>query len=355
MTQEEIFLTLIRLGIGHQTSTNLSVVDWNIIKSLAYTHGLSAVVLDGVEKLPEDKRPPQVLLLQWIGEVLHDYEQRYEMYSRTIGEMAGFYNSHGYKMMVLKGYVCSLDWPKPEHRPCGDIDIWQFGEYKKADALISSEKGIKIDNSHHHHTVFKWNGFDVENHYDFIDVHHRKSSSRLERLFKSMGEDDTNALKVSGKNVYVPSTNFHALFLLYHTMLHFTSTEMTIRQLLDWGFFVKKHGSEIDWNWLLNLVEEFHLRDFFNIISAICVDELGFNASIFHEVQFKPELKDRVIKDTLSPEFTEKEPTNYIARFFFRFRRWKSHEWKHKLCYQESMWSIFWTAVWSHLLKPSSI
>ena len=134
MLKEEIFLTLIRLGIGHQTNTNLSVVDWNIIKSLAYTHGLSAVVLDGVEKLPEDKRPSQVLLLQWIGEVLHDYEQRYEMYSRTIGEMAGFYNSHGYKMMLLKGYVCSLDWPKPKHRPCGDIDIWQFGEYKKADA-----------------------------------------------------------------------------------------------------------------------------------------------------------------------------------------------------------------------------
>lgn len=127
-------------------------------------------MLDGIEKLPDQQRPPKVFLLEWIGETLQGYEYRYELYLRTIAELAGFYNNHGYKMMVLKGYACSLDWPTPEHRPCGDIDIWLFGKQKEADAILEKEKGVEIDSSrHHHHTVFYWCDFMVENHYHFFD------------------------------------------------------------------------------------------------------------------------------------------------------------------------------------------
>ena len=355
------FFTLVRLGIG--TSVNAKIpndVDWSELKDLAEKQGLAAVVLDGIEKLPEEQRPPKVFLLEWIGETLHGYEYRYDQYCKTMAEMAGFYNSHGYRMMVLKGYACSLDWPRPEHRPCGDIDIWLFGKQAEADAALSSKfkdqrSKFKIDRSHHHHTVFDWGGFTVENHYDFIDVHHRKSGPKLEAILKELGADDSHSVELYGEKVYLPSTNLHALFLLYHTMLHFTSTEMNIRQILDWGLFVKAHTNEIDWNWLLKNVEKFHLCDFMNVINAICVEDLGFDASIFRSVQFEPVLKDRVLNDTLSPEFTEEEPKWVLSRFFFRYRRWKSHEWKHKLCFEESMWSIFWTAVWSHILKPKSI
>ena len=355
---QDDFLALVRLGIGNEIVSNYELqapIDWQGVKDLAEKQGLGAVVLDGIEKLPEGQRPPKVFLLEWIGETLQGYEYRYDLYCKTMAEMAEFYNKHGYRMMILKGYACSLDWPKPEHRPCGDIDIWQFGQQKEADEALVKEKGVEIDNSHHHHTIFYWGEFMVENHYDFIDVHHRKSGPKLEAILKKLGEDDSHFVALYGEKVYLPSTNLHALFLLYHTMLHFTSTEMSIRQLLDWGLFVKKHTKEIDWDWLLGLVEEFHLKEFFNIINAICVEDLGFDASIFHSVQFNPLLKDRVLRDTLSPEFTEEEPKWLLKRFFFRYRRWKSHEWKHKLCFEESMWSIFWTAVWSHILKPGSI
>lgn len=76
---------------------------------------MTAIVLDGIQQLPKAKRPPQELLLEWIGEVLHSYEYRYKRYKKTIAEMAGFYNSYGMKTMVLKGYACSLDWPKSKY------------------------------------------------------------------------------------------------------------------------------------------------------------------------------------------------------------------------------------------------
>ena len=155
-------------------------------------HGLSAIVLDGVNGLSglsslsssAVQGPAKQFLLQWIGEVMQSYEGRYAAYEKAIGSLAGFYNQHGYKMMVLKGYASSLDWPNPRHRPCGDIDIWQFGKQKEADAVLAKEKGVKIDTSHHHHTVFEWDGFSVENYYDFINVHHHKSNVEFEKILK---------------------------------------------------------------------------------------------------------------------------------------------------------------------------
>ena len=120
---KESFLSLVRMGIGH-SGVIPNVLDWQAIKNLADKQGLTAVVVDGIEQLPDTKRPPKELLLQWIGEVFQSYENRYKLYQRAIAELAGWYNAHGYKMMVLKGYACGLDWLKPEHRPCGDIDIF---------------------------------------------------------------------------------------------------------------------------------------------------------------------------------------------------------------------------------------
>ena len=53
---KDIFLSLVRLGIGHQLVSSLtfqvsSEVDWVQLKALADQHGLSAVVLDGLNEV----------------------------------------------------------------------------------------------------------------------------------------------------------------------------------------------------------------------------------------------------------------------------------------------------------------
>ena len=394
----DIFLRLVRLGIGHELvsvfkvqgsspSTNsdsslslFSAVDWEAVKALAERQGLSGVVADGIECLPKEVRPPKPVMLQLIGEVLQNYEYRHELYRRAIAELAGFYNSHGFKMMVLKGYACALDWPKPEHRPSGDIDIWLFGEQKEADEVLanadftnctdegSAEDSVKklpknrieIDNSHHHHTVFYWRDFMVENHYDFINVHHHRSNAAFERILKGLGEDDSHWVELYGERVYLPSPNLHALFLLKHMMLHFASGEIALRQVLDWGFFVKAHGNEVDWKYVEGVLEEFGMMEMFGIFNAICEENLGFAFSGLKAyglplTNVDKELKERVLSEILSPEFVGETPSALIPRIVFKYRRWKANGWKHRLCYRESMWSAFWSGVWNHLLKPGSI
>ena len=351
----ESFLSLIRQGIGHSSDALVQTYDWKTIEALSAEHGLSAIMVDGVELLPESKRPPKELLLQWIGETLQSYEYRYNAYQKTISEMASFYNQHGYKMMVLKGYGCSLDWPKPNHRPCGDIDIWLFGKQKEADAVLAKEKGISIDESHHHHTVFNWQEFTVENHYDFINVHHHKSNAKFEGLLKELGQDDSHYVEVNGEKVYLPSANLNALYLQKHIMMHFAAEGVTLRQLLDWAFFVERHSKEIDWDWLEGVLEEYGMKKLYDVFNAICFGDLGFDVNLFNRVQFDPSIKDKVVNEILSPEYSIEPPSALFKRIVFKFRRWKGNAWKHRLCYKESMWSAFWSGVWNHLMKPSSI
>lgn len=345
----EDFLELICAGIGHNCAELSAPINWQKIYDLATQQGLLGVVIDGIERLPNNQRPPQELLLEWIGEVLQSFEYRYDAYKNTIAEIAGFYNSHGYKMMVLKGYACSLNWPKPEHRPCGDIDIWLFCKQKEADALVSKEKGIEVDYFHHHHTVYNWGEFTVENHYDFINTHRHYSHQGLEPIFKELGQDDSYYVEVNGEKVYLPSPNLHALFLVRHALNHFTSVGINLRQVLDWAFFAEKHTKEIDWGWLKGVLNEYHMMDFYSSMNAICVEELGFNPGIFDGVQFNPELKDKILNDILAPEYNVE---NRIANML---KRWKGNRWKHKLCFKESMWSTLWSGAWSYLVKPKLV
>ena len=360
----DLFLSLVRLGIGRQLVSGfkfqvLGEVDWVQLKALADQHGLSAVVLDGVNVVLNSNSQLSTLnsqlKLSWIGEVMQNYEQRFVQYKNAVASLAGWYNQHGYKMMVLKGYGCSLNWPRPEHRPCGDLDIWLFEKQKNADAVLAKEKGVKIDISHHHHTVFEWQEFTVENHYDFLNVHHHKSNVELEKMLKELGQDDSHYVDVYGEKVYLPSANLHALFLLRHSMSNFASTGLKLRQLLDWAFFVEKRGKDIDWEWLENTLERFGMKSLYEVFNAICVDDLGFDLQIFPVVQFDPFLKDRVLNDIMNPEFSEKVDGGFFSRAIYKYRRWKANEWKHELCFNESMSSAFWSGVWGHLLKPASI
>ena len=372
---KDIFLSLVRLGIGHTDSTDFTdKVDWEALKALAGQHGLSAVVLDGLNEVSKSNSQLSTLnsqlKLSWIGEVMQSYEQRYVQYENAIVSLAEWYNQHGYKMMVLKGYACSLDWPIPKHRPCGDIDIWLFGQQREADAALGSwfkvlaeasdqgrahDPNFKIDKGHHHHTVFEWEGFTVENHYDFLNVHHHKSNVEMETILKELGKDDSYCVELNGEKVYLPSANLHALFLLRHSMSNFASTDFQLRQLLDWVFFVEKHGEEIDWEWLESQLEHFGMKKLYDVFNAICVEDLGFDVKLFPQVQFQPQLKKRVLNDILTPEFSEKESGGFFFRAVFKYRRWKANEWKHELCFNDSLWSAFWSGVWGHLMKPGMI
>ncbi len=357
----ETFLRLVRAGIGHASGDLPEAVDWRALSVLADRQGLTAVVWDAVAELMNqgaltgEREMPKDLKFDWFGNALY-HEQRYESYKAAIGSLAEFYSSHWFRMMLLKGYGLSLDYPVPSHRPCGDIDVWLFGSYKEADAAIAGATGVKVDDSHHHHTVFKWKGYSVENHYDLVNVHAFRSNVGLEKVFKELAMDDRRSVEVDGAHVYLPSADFNALFLLRHAMLHFASTSINLRQVLDWGLFMEKHSAEIDWKWFGDMLERFFMLGFYDCLRRICVEDLGLSPDTFKiDGHIDSSTKARVLNDILSPEFQGREPEGLVRRVWFKFRRRCANTWKHRLCYREDLLSSFFVSAWAHVLKPKTI
>ena len=327
----------------------LTQANWKEVMSFCLSQGVVGLCYEALEKLEEACRPPRDLLMECFGQV-NIHENLYQLHKATLGHLAQFYQKEGIWMLLLKGYGLSLCWPKPEHRPVGDIDCYNFGLQEVADKRIREEYGIEIDDSHHKHTVFLFEGTMVENHYSFLNIYGHRSTAEIERILE---EEVKRGCKVDDElqNVYYPSVRFNSLYLLRHSAEHFASVEINLRQVLDWGFFVR--ASEVDWGWLLCQLDKVGMKRYLAVLNAICVRYLGFDASLFPTLDIDERIVERSINDILSPEFQKEKHKNTLAEIGYRFRRWNANRWKHDMVYRENAWQSLCKQVWSHVLKPS--
>jgi len=330
-------------------------VDWLALFELANRQGIAAYLWDKLEPRINDGTisMPKELMLKW-GWTAIAYEKRYDKYEEVISKLAQFYAKHDIKLMLLKGYGLSLNYPVPKHRPCGDIDTYNFGEYKKADAVLEAETGIKVDNTHHHHTVFHVGGFMVENHYDFLTVHAHKSSSEINDYLKEIVEPCEKVILKQGGEVYLPSPQFNALFILSHSAAHFAANEINLRQILDWGYFVERYSPKINWQRFQEDCKKWGRIKFLDAMNEVCIDKLGFNPELFPVYESNLPLAQRVLEDTLHAEFAEEAPKSFIGILFWKYRRWRANRWKNEIVYPEKPLPTLFRQIWSHLLKPKS-
>ena len=368
MTQtDNTLLSLVKCAVrGHFVENQLdNNMDWNSVFALANQQAIPVLLVDGLQmylsKHPEAKPFANESVvdkqkrIQWLGQVMA-YERLYAKHEKVMIDLARQYSAKGIRMMVLKGYGLSLDWPVPNHRPVGDLDIYNFGKWQEADALVEEQCGIKVDDGHEHHTVFNFKGVAVENHYDFINTKAHRDAPKIEAKLKALAENSCKEIEVQGAKIYLPSADFNAIFLMRHMGQHFAGEHLNLRQVLDWGFFVRAHHDEVDWNGAIAFLKEIGLYTFFNQVNAICIDFLGFDEAVFPFVERKEEQEERIIADILHPEFADEKPFSGLFPILtFKFRRWWHNRWKHPLVYKEWLLPMFLTLLWSHLRRYKTI
>lgn len=379
MTSKETVLYLLRVALGEGSakgsSLNASCVNWQEVMDVASQQGVVGVCFEGIELLSASARPDMDNLMDWLGQTLY-METCYEEHLKVVRDLAAFYSSIGVRMMLLKGYGLSHYWPKANHRPVGDIDIFltkevsggspstcsgqalvSEGVWQEADRLIHEKLGIEVDNGHHHHSVFTFEGVMVENHYDFINVHSHRSNMWIEQMFKDMASGGFEVADGKIENLYYPSPALNALFVARHNAIHFASEKMTLRQLLDWAFLVKACHQVIDWRDFWEKVTRMGMLDFVLAMNEICVKQFGFSDEIFHEhpgFKRKDGLAESMLTDIFEPEDTG-EHLKGLPYLKHRTRLWWTNRWKHKMVYSDSMLSTLFAQIKSHLMRPKTI
>ena len=358
-SSSEILLHLVRLGIhpDAELAPTPADVDWAAVAELAAEQKVTAIAWDGYARLYEAGMVTvdmdRSLKKQWLAMVYQSFELRYPEYRAKIGHLASFFAQHGIRMMVLKGYGLSLNYPVPMHRPCGDVDFWTFGEAERADQVLADELGIQVKGSPEHHTTFHFEDQYFEHHHNFVSAHAHPSSKVVEARLKELATQGFETVDIDGQQIFLPSPDFNALFLLRHAASHLAGSEINIRQILDWGMFVKKYRDRIDWKALEAFVESTRTTAIYQILNGICVDFLGFSPAVFPAGRHP--LESRVLEDILCPEFSAPCPTFILSQWLWRLRRWLHRTWKLRLVYPESLVRTFFVRLGTHLTHPEEL
>jgi len=354
---QKALIELIKYGLGNSDKPEIPAgFDWDALSQLAYQHRVGAIALDGLQRCYDEGVAVDVDVntkLQWIGAV-QQQEEEYEQQRHAIVSLAQFYQQHGIRMMVLKGYALSLNYPKPNHRNCCDLDIYLFGEQERADRLIEEEQGVKVDHEHHCHTVFTYMGVSVENHYDFLNVYSHRSTKKLNERLKEMANASQKEVETDGTKIYLPSADLDALFVLRHMAAEFAANGMIMRQLLDWGLFVKACHDAVNWPVFLKTVKELNMHRYLDAVNYICYTYLGFEKEIFRGFGDES-YGERVLADLFDEQNLRPKESGSVKYVLSRWQNWWRNRWKHRIVYSDSLLSTFAYQVSSHLMKPATL
>ena len=346
------FLQFVRLGIG--TDNNAIIpkeVEWEQLKALADEQGLLAIVIDGIERVPDNERPPKVLLLNWIGEVLQ-YENKSAIQQKAAYELARLFHTNYIRTYVLKGEVVSECYPKPVHRICSDLDCFLVPEKSDFDAWslgndLIRAKGFEVETVFYKNSTFFLPGLMVENHQFLTPFRGNKKLEALERVLQALIHEDKNNNKFHDTWLYRPPVMATALFLIEHAYSHFLHEGLTWRHILDWRMFADKHKSSICWSTLDVLIDEYGFRRFYDSYNRLGQYLIGITS--FEELN----KKDRImLEDVWAPLDLHDSVRGWKGKLALAGNTWRAR-WKYRYFTEISWVTALWIQVKGFLFEKN--
>lgn len=272
------FFRLVRSGAGlgaapvsDTADTAVTPGSWERIYRMAADHGLSAVVWDGICRLPAAQQPPRETRIRWALSA-EKLEERYRHQQQTASKLAARFSEEGLRMLLLKGLGLSRDYPLPEHRECGDIDIYLYGQSDKGDRVLH-EIGAHLYFDVPKHSEYVWDGVLIENHRTILNVRRNRTERELNALLVRLLEKDGTHGLVPG--IQTPPATFNAIFLIRHAAVHFQKEGIVLRHLCDWACFLTRHWDEIDHALFRTAMEDYRMDRFADLMTAAAVEYLG--------------------------------------------------------------------------------
>lgn len=360
----QITLSLISIALGNKPSSEQILlfntpINWANVYRFASKHGVLAITWDGLHAshrlgiITDVQMPDKKIKLRWALSV-ERIEERYRKQKQVLRELSKLYSSENIKLTILKGYGLSLHYPIPEHRECGDLDIWLDGAQQQADKLVQERFNVNIEVDKHHHTVFHINGVMVENHYDFLNIQTHRSNRDIEKILKELVEQNKISIELDDTQIYMPNATCHALFLIRHSAAHFAAAEIMLRHVIDWSLFIKHNYNTIDWTQIYRVCKEHKMIRFLGALNTIATKVCNLPQQCVPSIETERDLEQRIYNDILSPEFSEKMPTKgRLQKSWYKMRRWWANRWKHSLVYRENTMSMFIVHLYSHFTKPN--
>lgn len=260
------FLALIAGAFGHEIPAALfqgvTASEWTALFEHSRVQGVMALAWEGVRRLPAQLQPPRALKMNWALNA-EQAEEKQRHRRQTALEAVELFARHDIRAVILKGISLDHLYPAPCLRESCDVDLYLPDAFEQANRLLAGQStGKMIDNSNPKHTVLQYKGVVFENHQILLDTTQRAGLQRIEAAI--MQEIQRCGFTKQAEGYYVLPPAAGALFLLRHMSRHFVFGNMSLRQVLDYGLFLR--AAELDpvyWNDLLARTSLAKISDLF--------------------------------------------------------------------------------------------
>lgn len=319
------------LGCGSCADELLSLLerDWYQLVDVAFYEGVGALAVDGLQ-LHYESNPGLELAIN--KEELRDL--KYKLFGHTLqveennrikfnlaSKFASALAEKGVICKVLKGLSFATYYSHPEHRECGDCDVYLGTGWAVGNDVIKSLGG-RYDFGTYKHSHLFIGGLMIENHRYLTDFNGTKQGKKTEQLLEHAIEEDGGY--IGDSLLMCPNDYFNALFLIKHAHGNFLDGGMTLRMIYDWAALLQCCKNRLDWNRLYSDLDRCRLREFAKVMTSLCVEYLGTETCPRMELCSDKALVIEVMEDTIAGGINTKGTETFwkkCVRIFRRFLR----------------------------------
>lgn len=299
---QKVFFELVKAGLWESEPrlSQFGEIDFMEVYRLAEEQSVIGVVLAGLEH--STFKPPQELLLQWIGDV-QIVEQQNKAMNEFVAKLIERLRKNDIYAILVKGQGVAQCYEKPLWRALGDVDLLlSSSNYEKAKTLLIP----LADSVENEFTGFKHTGLTIGEW--VVELHgtlHSRLSKRVDR-----GIDEAQNEVFYGGNVrswvngntqvFLPRADEDVIFVFSHILHHFFIDGIGLRQICDWCRLLWRYRSELDIRVMETRIKRMGLMSEWKAFASLVVDYLGIpvEAMPFYDFRYKGK-GEQVVKHIL--------------------------------------------------------
>lgn len=353
---EKALFRLLSVGLGYSDDSGIIDIQddaWAKIYNIANKQGVSAICLDGVQRLSQKNSELNVdkrIKLQWIASAMKQ-EQSYKAQWQAAKALSLLYDGKGLDTYVMKGFSLSRLYPNPEHRQCTDLDCFLIGRETKQCAYevgnkIAEQNNLSVNRSYYKHSKIALSGLTVENHQFLLPVKGSGKAKKFERELREWIDDGQNEY-IGDSKLKATSPLFDAVFVLAHAQEHFLGEGIILRHICDWAMALNAYADNVNWDEWRRICDDYGMLTFGYAMSRLANKICGVTVPFDFP---KNDVADRrLLDDTLY----RKAPTdrncsdmqvriNLVKNMFYK-------SWKYKMFSDTNFLMFCGRRVWGYL------
>lgn len=283
--QSQLLIDLVGRALANNlTGSFPKTADWGSIYQRAKSHEVHTLIYPVIAALPSRLGPDQALKGRWYTETMLSSMYQLQNCNR-ISQVLSFLHQKQIPVIALKGLVVMNDYPNPELRTMGDMDLLIHHKDLKRAAEILKIFGYQEWRRGNKHITYECpNQLPIELHWSLIE----ERDWRQAVDFNTIVWDNASLWSIHEAPVYQLSQEDMLLHLLLHMGSHIIYNGFGLRQLCDLMQYVKHHSASIDWNYVYEKCHAYGIVQFSTAVFQVCSHLFHFTVPyLFAENELK--------------------------------------------------------------------